>query len=75
MAKSPFLRDWQNPPPALAQALKTPPVYRFTPGRVLFIDNASGFSHREEIPVAEDLPPGHLSACENGTEPRSLFSG
>lgn len=48
-AKYPFLRDWRNPPPALAAALDSARVYRFTPSRVLLIDNTRGFGHRDEI--------------------------
>ncbi|HLW61325.1 MAG TPA: pyridoxamine 5'-phosphate oxidase family protein [bacterium] len=49
VAKYPFLGDWRTPPPALAGALAAARVYRFTPSRVLFIDNAKGLGHRQEV--------------------------
>jgi uncharacterized protein YhbP (UPF0306 family) len=48
-AKYTFLENWQNPPAALAGALRAARVYRFVPVRVLFIDNTKAFGHREEI--------------------------
>ncbi len=51
-AKYPFLRNWRNPPLALAKALGTVRVYRFTPTRVLLIDNTKAFGHREEVSLA-----------------------
>lgn len=49
--KFPFLGDLRSPPPALAKALATTRVYRFTPSRVYFVDNAKGFGHRDELPL------------------------
>lgn len=48
-AKYPFLRSRRRPTAALAAALDTARVYRFTPHRVLFINNTRGFGHRDEI--------------------------
>jgi len=52
VAKYPFLGDWRNPPPVLAKALDAARMYRFTPRRVLFIDNTQGFGHRQEVELA-----------------------
>jgi len=49
VAKYPFLGDPLHPPPALAKALASVRVYRFTPTRVYFIDNTKGLGHREEV--------------------------
>lgn len=54
VAKYPFLGDLRNPPPALAKALATTRVYRFTPARVYFIDNTKGLGHREEVDLTGD---------------------
>jgi hypothetical protein len=48
-AKHAFLGNWLDPPPVLAGALGSARVYRFTPARVLFIDNTRTFGHREEV--------------------------
>jgi len=51
VAKYPFLGDPLRPAPALAKALATVRVYRFSPTRVYFIDNTKGLGHREEVEV------------------------
>lgn len=48
-AKYPFLKNWREPPLVLAGALRSARVYRFTPTRVLFIDNTRALGHRVEI--------------------------
>jgi uncharacterized protein len=48
-AKYPFLGDRRHPRPALAPALESARVYRFTPSRVLFLDNTRGFGRRDEL--------------------------
>jgi hypothetical protein len=55
VAKYPFLGDPLRPPPALAKALATVRVYRFTPTRAYFIDNTKGLGHREEVELGGDL--------------------
>lgn len=57
VAKYPFLGDWRNPPPALAGALGAARVYRFTPSRVLFIDNTKGLGTRQELTLAPHIIP------------------
>jgi uncharacterized protein YhbP (UPF0306 family) len=50
-AKYPFVGDWRRPPAEFARALALARVYRFTPERVLFIDNARGLGQRVEVPL------------------------
>ncbi len=61
VAKYPFLGDLRNPPPALAKAIATTRVYRFTPGRVYFIDNTKGLGHREEVDLTGDRVSDNVS--------------
>ncbi len=55
VAKYPFLGDLRKPPPALAKALASTRVYRFTPTKAYFIDNAKGLGHRDEVDVSSIL--------------------
>ena len=48
--KFPVTRPDQAPP-EIAAALARIGWYRFVPSRVLFIDNARGLGHRQEVPV------------------------
>ncbi len=41
-----------EPTAELAAALARVAWYRLTPGRLYFIDNALGFGHRDEVPLA-----------------------
>lgn len=50
-AKYEFLRGWRDPPPELTGALADARVYRFTPSRVLLVDNTKAFGQREEVPL------------------------
>ncbi len=48
-AKFPFLANWRHPPDALAPSMAAARVYRFSPQRVLFIDNTQAFGYRGEV--------------------------
>jgi uncharacterized protein YhbP (UPF0306 family) len=50
--KFPIVSPLAKIPPAIAAALAKIRWYRLTPSRLYFIDNARGFGHRDEFPLA-----------------------
>lgn len=52
--KFPVVGKLAQAPAAIVRAMAKVRWYRFTPERLYFIDNAAGFGHRDEVPIARE---------------------
>jgi uncharacterized protein YhbP (UPF0306 family) len=52
-ARYPFLRNLAAGPPALREAYSRTAVYRLQPARMVLIDNAKGFGHKQTLDLVE----------------------